>query len=159
VFGDSKAYDALIALVFLFGLGAVIVSGVGLYTILTGGTVDEPQVDVLGAYACEEFDAAPAVGHNSSYGIDRTLLGGSAIASVNASVTDGRLRMRIDVDGGILGASASRPDGAGVPIEQVEGADRLVIDTPEPGPFRLWIDSVSDEAVVTRTQLDVCPPA
>jgi len=154
------AYRAIVAFLALMAVVAVAAGGAGLYTVLTGGTGDEtPETDVLGEYACGEFDADPAVGHNSSYGIDRTLLGGSEIASVNASVTESGLRMQIDVNGGILGASAGRPDGAGVPLEQVEGADRLVIETPEPGPFRLWIDSVSDEAVVTRTQLDVCPPA
>jgi hypothetical protein len=153
------AYRVIVGFLALMAVVAVAAGGVGLYTVLTGGTGDgTPETDVLGEYACEEFDADPAVGHNSSYGVDRTLLGGSAIASVNASVTDGGLRMRIDVNGGILSASASRPDGAAVPVEQVEGADRLVIETPDPGPFRLWIDSVSDEAVVTRTQLDVCPP-
>lgn len=154
------AYRALLGFLVVMGVLTVAAGSIGLYTVLTGGTGDDaPEVDVLGAYGCEEFDADPPVVHNSSYGIERTLVSGDAIAAVNTSTTGNRVRMRVDVAGGILAASASRPDGTPVPVERVDGEDRVTIETSNTGPFRLWIDSVSREAAVTRTRLDVCPPA
>jgi len=152
-------YRAIIGLLAAVALGAVIFGGVGLYTLLTGGTTDGSEpVDVLGKYGCGNFDGDPDVVHNSSYGIERTLLGGSAIESFTDSREGDRLRLTFDVDGGVLGASASRPDGTEVPVDRIREGNRVVVELADPGPVRLWIDSVSEEATVTRTQLDICPP-
>jgi len=157
VFGDSKAYDALIALVFLFGLGAVIVSGVGLYTILTGGTVDEPQVDVLGAYACEEFEGDPEVGHEATYDIEREVLGGTEFASFDATETATGLRINATTEGRLLSASARRADGTNVSVQVVQDENRVLVDHEGSEPFRLWVDSIGAESTITRTRLAVCP--
>jgi len=153
----SWAYRALIVAVAVMGAGALVVSSVGLYTILTGGTTDgTPAVDVLGEYDCESFDGDPGVAHNASYGVDRTLLSGNEIESANVSAAGDGFRMELTVAGGVLGASASDPNGTAVPVEVFGDDDRIVLE--HDGPARLWIDSVSEDATVTRTQLDVCPP-
>lgn len=152
-------YRVILGLLATAAVVAVIFGGVGLYTVLTGGTTDgSVAIDVLGEYDCESFDGDPEVAHNSSYGVDRTLLGGSAIESFNHSRDGDRLRLVFDVDGGVLGTSATRPDGTEIPVEQIQGEDRVVVDVADPGPLRLWIDSVSEDATVSRTELDICPP-
>ena len=109
-----RAYRALLVLLAVGAVGATIFGGYGLYTVLTGGTTDGTvAIDALGEYDCEEFDGDPEVIHNASYGVDRTLLGGSVLESFNHSREGDRLRLVFDVDGGVLGTSASRPDGTG----------------------------------------------
>lgn len=154
-----RAYRALLLLLAVGAVGATIFGGYGLYTVLTGGTTDGTvAIDALGEYDCEEFDGDPEVIHNASYGVDRTLLGGSVLESFNHSREGDRLRLVFDVDGGVLGTSASRPDGTEIPVEQVQGEDRVVVELSDPAPLRLWIDSVSEDATVARTELDICPP-
>lgn len=154
-----RAYRALLVLLAAGAVGGIIFGGYGLYTVLTGGTTDGTvTVDVLGEYDCEEFDGDPEVIHNASYGVDRTLLDGSVLESFNHSRDGDRLRLVFDVDGGVLGTSASRPDGTEVPVEQIQDEDRVVVELSDPAPLRLWIDSVSEDATVTRTELDICPP-
>lgn len=153
------AYRALLLLLAVGAVGATIFGGYGLYTVLTGGTTDGTvAIDALGEYDCEEFDGDPEVIHNASYGVDRTLLGGSVLESFNHSREGDRLRLVFDVDGGVLGTSASRPDGTEIPVEQVQGEDRVVVELSDRAPLRLWIDSVSEDAAVARTELDICPP-
>jgi len=152
-------YRAAIAFMVIMAGGAVLFGAFGLYTVLTGGTTDGATgVDVLGEYDCGSFDGDPEVRHNSSYGIEQTLVSASAIESVNATENGSGLRMEVVVDGGIVGASASRADGTPVPVEQSDDEQRVVVESPNTEPFRLWIDSVSEEATVVRTQLDICPP-
>jgi len=156
----SLGYRALVGLMAAAALGAVIFGGYGLYTTLTGGTTDGTvEVDVLGEYDCEQFDGDPEVAHNNSYGVQRTFLSGSVIDSFNQTQEGDRLRLTFDVDGGVLGTSARRADGTEVPVENRQEESRVVVVLEDRSPFRLWIDSVSDEATVTRTQLDVCPPS
>jgi hypothetical protein len=155
----SLAYRAILAVLAVGALAAAVFGAYGLYTVLTGGTTDgSVTVDVLGEYDCEEFGGDPEVAHNSSYGVDRTLLSGSVIDSFEASDTEDGLRLEFAVDGGVLGASAARPDGTELPVSQLEDENRVVVELPDRSPVRVWIDSVSEEATVTRTQLDVCPP-
>lgn len=152
-------YRMAIGFMAVMAVGAVAFGAFGLYTIVTGGTTDgTPEIDVLGEYACEEFDGDPEVRHNSSYGIEQTLVSGSAIETVNATTAGDGLRMEIRVDGGIVGASASRADGSAVSVQEDESGERLVVESSNTEPFRLWIDSVSREGTVVRTQLDICPP-
>jgi len=156
---QSLAYRAILAVVAAGALAAVAFGGYGLYTVLTGGTTDgSVAVDVLGEYDCGGFDGDPEVLHNSSYGVDRTLLSGSVIDSFEPSDTGDGLRLEFAVEGGVLGSSAARPDGTALPVSQPEGENRVLVDLPDRSPVRVWIDSVSEEATVTRTQLDVCPP-
>ena len=154
-----RTYRALLVLLAAGAVGATIFGGYGLYTVITGGTTDgSVAIDALGEYDCEEFNGDPEVIHNASYGVDRTLLGGSVLESFNHSRDGDRLRLVFDVDGGVLGTSASRPDGTEIPVEQVQEESRIVVELSDPAPLRLWIDSVSEDATVTRTELDICPP-
>jgi hypothetical protein len=154
-----RAYRALLVLLAVVAAGATIFGGYGLFTVLTGGTTDGTvAIDALGEYDCEEFDGDPQVIHNASYGVDRTLLGGSVLDSFNHSREGDQLRLVFDIDGGVLGTSASRPDGTEIPVEQVQGENRVVVELSDPAPLRLWIDSVSEDATVARTELDICPP-
>ena len=154
-----RVYRTLLVVLAVGAVGATIFGGYGLYTVITGGTTDgSVAIDALGEYDCEEFDGNPEVIHNASYGVDRTLLGGSALESFNHSRDGDRLRLVFDVDGGVLGTSASRPDGTEIPVEQVQEESHIVVELSDPAPLRLWIDSVSEDATVTRTELDICPP-
>lgn len=155
---EGFAYRAILGFVALMALGATVAGGVGLYTVLTGGTTDgQVEVDELGALDCEAFDGDPEVGHETDYGIDRTVLSGSRLESVESTDIDGGLRIEIAVEGGILGVSASQADGTPVPVERNES--RIVIERVDTTPFRVWIDSVDQDATVARSQLDICPPA
>lgn len=155
----SLGYRAAMGFMVVVAVGAVAFGAFGLYTIVTGGTTDgTPEIDVLGEYACESYDGDPEVRHNSSYGIEQTLVSGSAIDSVNTTNLGDGLRMEFDVDGGVVGASGSRADGSAVTVEQVGDEGRVVVETSNREPFRIWIDSVSQEGTVVRTQLDICPP-
>jgi hypothetical protein len=154
-----RVYRTLLVVLAVGAVGATIFGGYGLYTVITGGTTDgSVAIDALGEYDCEEFDGDPEVIHNASYGVDRTLLGGSVLESFNHSRDGDRLRLVFDVDGGVLGTSASRPDGTEIPVEQVQEESHIVVELSDPAPLRLWIDSVSEDATVTRTELDICPP-
>lgn len=161
MFGDTWGYRALVAGVAIVGVAAVLFSAVGLYVVFTGGTGTSPDVDVLGGYECETspFEDDPEVPHNASYGIDRTLVSASVVESFNTTRVGDGVRVTLDVDGGVLAASAVRTDGTEVSVRQVDGEDRIVVESNDTDPFRLWIDSVDDETTVTRTRLDVCPPA
>jgi hypothetical protein len=156
----NVAYRAVTLFVIALGVGATVVGFGGLYVVLTGGTVDSPaETSVLGEYECTAFDGDPAVGHESTYDIERTLAGDSRIESFEASSNGTAFRVEIVVTGELLDASASRADGTAVPVQQRGNESRLVIAAVAPAPLRVWIDSLPEDAVVTRTQLDICPPA
>jgi len=156
----SWGYRALVGLMAAAALGAVIFGGYGLYTVLTGGTTDGTvDVNVVGEYDCEQFNGDPEVAHNTSYGVERTFLGGSVIDSFNQTRDGDSLRLTFVVDGGVVGTSARRADGTEIPVENRQEESRVVVVLEDRSPFRLWIDSVSDEATVSRTQLDICPPS
>lgn len=158
--GDGNAaYRALALVVVVLGVGATVFGFGGLYVVLTGGTADStPEMDVLGEYGCEVFDGDPEIERDAAYEIERTLVGGSEIDSFDASSNGTHLRIELVVEGELLGASASRPDGTPVRVRQPGGGNRLVVPHTDPGPLRIWVDSLSNDSAVTRTQLDVCPP-
>lgn len=155
----NVAYRALALIVVVVGVGATVFGAAGLYVVLTGGTTDgAPEVDVLGEYDCASFDGDPEVNHDPDYEIERTLLGGSEVKSFNVSSNGTTFRIELVVSGELLDASASRADGTAVPVQQASDENRLVITGTDSAPLRLWVDSVSEDATVTRTQLDICPP-
>jgi len=159
---EFTPYRLLLAVLGLFAVGAVIVGGVGLYTVLTGGTADgDPAVDVLGDYDCAAgtFDGSPDVLHDPSYDVERTVLSGTEVESFDSERTDEGYRYEFVLDGPLLDASASRPDGTPVRVRTVDNGSRVAVTTNTTGPIRVWIDTVADEATVTRSRLDVCPPA
>lgn len=156
---DTVAYRALALIVVVVGVGATLFGAAGLYVVLTGGTADgTPDVDVLGEYDCATFDGDPEVNHNPDYEIERTLVGGSEVESFNISSNGTSFRIELVVLGELLNASASRADGTTVPVQQTSDGNQLVITGTDFAPLRLWVDSVSEDATVTRTQLDICPP-
>jgi hypothetical protein len=156
---DNTAYRAVAIFVIVVGVGATIVGFGGLYVVLTGGTTDGTAgTEALGAYECAAFDGDPEVGHDSTYEVEQTLVGDSRIESFEASSNATELRIEIVVAGELLDASASRADGTAVPVQQRSDERRVVIAEATPAPLRVWIDSLSEDAVVTRTRLEVCPP-
>ncbi len=155
---DNSAYRALILVVVVVGIGATAFGFTGLYVVLTGGTTDgTPDVDVLGEYECPGFDGDPEVQHEAAYEIERTLLGGSETESFDASTNSTHFRAELVVSGEVLNASASRADGTAVPVRQPDDGNRVVVAVADPAPLRLWVDSLSEDSRVTRTQLDICP--
>lgn len=159
MFGDSFAYKAVLGFVALLGVAAILFSGFGIYTVLTGGVDGAEEPDVLGEFECETFDADPAIAHESPYDVERTVLSPTEIESANGSVTaDGGLWLELDVDGELLDASARRIDGSELAVEQVDDETRLVVTDSDPVPFRMWIDSVDEDGTVVRSQLDICVP-
>jgi len=158
MFGDGLAYRGLLGFFALMALLATVFGGFGVYTILTGGTTDgQVESNKLGEFDCETFDGDPAVGHQADYGTDRTVLGDSRLESFNTTDTGDGYRINITVEGAVLGVSASQADGT--PVSVARDDNRISIEREDATPFRLWIDSVDDEATVTRSQLDICPPA
>lgn len=155
--GGRWLYRVVFAAVVVVGLGAVAIGAAGLYTIFLGDPPD-PAADreLLGKFGCEAFDADPAVAHDSTYGVDRTIVSGDEIDAFETTVRSDGYRIRATVSGGLLGASASTTDGTEIPVEQTD--ETIVIEHDTDRSFRLWIDSVSQDAVVTRTQLNICPP-
>lgn len=155
----NTAYRALAVFVAVLGVAATVFGFGGLYVVLTGGTTDgTPDTDALGEYDCAAFDGDPEVKHEAAYDVERTLVGGSEIESFDASSNESHLRIELAVAGETLDASASRADGTTVPVRQTDDGNRLVIAGVDPTPLRIWVDSLSNESAVTRTQLDVCPP-
>jgi hypothetical protein len=157
---DLTPYKALIGLMAAVALLATTFGFGGLFVVLTGGTMDgDPGVDILGGYDCETFDGDPEVAHEAGYEIEVTLVDGTEVGSFNGTAVDGGTRVTIEMEGELLNASARGPDGTDIPLRQDQDRDRVVIERVGPEPFRLWIDSVSADATVTRTKLDVCPPS
>lgn len=155
----NSAYRVLLLAVVVVGIGATVFGFAGLYVVLTGGTTDgTPAVDVLGEYECSGFDGDPEVEHEAAYEVERTLLGGSEVESFDASTNSTHLRAELVVSGQVLNASASSADGTAVPVRQSDDGNRVVVAVADPAPLRLWVDSLSEDSRVTRTQLDICPP-
>lgn len=155
--GSNTLYRALFAVFSIFAISAVAMGGFGLYVVLTGGTTDgQAEVDVLGGFACEEFDGDLEIAHEPDYEVERTVLSGTEIESFEAEAVGDGYRFNVTVAGELLDASARRADGQELPVEQ-DGTG-LVIETNTSTPFRLWVDNIAEESTVTRTQLDICPP-
>lgn len=108
---------------------------------------------MLGEYGCAPADrdvrSVPDAGM-----IERTLANGDRVESVGAGGG-----LNLTVEGSLLNASASRFAGGpdDLPEVSVEG-DTVRVTDPRRAPFRLWIDAVSGDGTVVRTELDVCPP-
>ncbi|MFB6229141.1 MAG: hypothetical protein ABEH88_11425 [Halobacteriales archaeon] len=159
MFGDSTGSRIIAVAVGLLGVGALVVGAGGLYVTLTASD-DPPErgAGVLGEYGCEPADRDVRSVPDSS-NIERTVLKGDRIESVNTSDSAAGARLNLSMEGSLLNVSATRfSDG---PEEQpnvtVDG-DTILVTDPQRAPFRLWIDEVADGTVI-RTELDVCPPA
>ena len=156
--GNSTLYRGLLVIFGVFAVGAVVMGSVGLYVVLTGGTTSgEPEVDVLGEFACEEFENDPVIAHSPAYEVERTVLSATEIESFEAEETASGYRYNVTATGELLETSARRANRTELPVEQ--NGSRLVIETDGPTRFRLWVDTIAEESTVTRTRLEICPPA
>jgi hypothetical protein len=145
--------------VVLFGVVGVVVGTGGLYFTLSAS--DEPPdrgAGVLGEYGCEPADRDVRSVPDTSR-VERTVTNGDRVESVGTADDAAGARLNLSVEGLLLNASATRfvdgPDDA--PNATVEGETVMITD-PRRAPFRLWIDAVSEDGTVVRTELDVCPP-
>lgn len=152
-------YRVFLAIIVVLGVGAAGAGSIGLYTVLTDSTSETASTETLGEFGCERFDGDPEVAHEASYGLDRTLSSDDEIKTFDTTHTETGIRIEITVAGGLLDASARTVDGSVVTVDSIDGEPRLVVEYDETTPFRLWVDSVSEDATVVRTRLDVCPPA
>lgn len=154
---NGTMYRAFLAIFGAFAIGAVLMGSYGLFVVLTGGTTDgQVETDVLGAFDCDEFAGDLEMAHEPDYEVERTVLSGTEIESFEAVAAGEGYRYTVTMAGELLDASARRADGRALTVEQAGTAVRF--ETTTTTPFRLWIDTIAEEATVTRTRLDVCPP-
>jgi hypothetical protein len=155
--GSNVAYRGLLIVGGIVAVGAVLFGSYGLYTTLTGGTNAGDAQSMLGEYQCEEFPGDPEIAHESAFESPRTVVGDSYLAAFNASSTATGSRIEVQTDGPLVNASAREADGTAVEVERIPQENRVVITGRDSTPFRLFLDSVSEDRAV-RTELDVCPP-
>jgi hypothetical protein len=149
----AVAYRGIILVAAVFGVLAVVVGSIGLYTALTDGPNESGDANVLGEFACERFEGDPEIGHEASYAIDLTVTSPDTVESFDGRATGGNVDIELQVAGRLLDASARTVEGTSVPVEQTNNTVRVT--RSETTPFRLWIDTLSEDAV--RMQLDICP--
>lgn len=154
----DTAYRAVMIGVLLLGILAVAVGVGGALVALTGGTDTEERTDVLGEFACEEFDGDPERPSESQYDVERTLLSPTEIEAFEGAVSGGRLTAELEVAGGLLGASGLTADGDSVTVDVDSDENRVTVESDDAVPVRLWVDSVTEDGTVTRSQVDICPP-
>jgi len=155
--GRTAGYPAVMIAVLAIGLVGVVGGTAGLYVIFTGGTADTPELVSLGEFDCEEFNGDPQVVHSADYEIATETQSPTELSAFDGSVDDGVTTVVATTDGELLGASANEVDGTRIDVETNES--RVTVEREGTAPFRLWIDAISDDADVTRMQLDICPPA
>lgn len=151
------AYRGLFLVFGMVAVGAVGLGLFGLFTVLTGGTGDSTQSDVLGEFACDSFDGDPAIAHESEFENPPIISGASEIERFDTNLTDSGWQIDIHMAGPLINASASEADGTEIPVERFPDENRIRITNRDTSPFRLFIDSISDGTAV-RTQNDICPP-
>lgn len=153
---DSRLpYQGLAVFIAIAGIAAVAFSAVGLYTVLTGGPAEPTETTATSDIECETFDGDPAMPHEDGYGVDRTVFSGVVFDSADATVEEG-FRLQLAVDERVLEASASTPDGRELAAETHDDDRSIVVEGEEVTPFRLWVDTVDEDARITRTQVDIC---
>ena len=160
MWGKGPGSRILAAAVVLLGVAGVAMGAGGLYLVLTAS--DEPPergAEVFGAYGCEPADREVRSVPDADY-VERSVTSGERVESVNAADAGGEVRLNLTVGGEVLNASASRfVGGPAEPPEVTVTNGTVAVTDPERAPFRLWIDAVSRDGTVVRTELDVCPPA
>jgi hypothetical protein len=158
MFDDSSVSRLIGAAVVLLGVGGLVIGTGGLYLTLTASDEPPPRgAEVLGEYGCEPADrdvrSVPDVSD-----VERTVVNGDHIESVNAPEPAVGARLNLSVTATIFNVSATRfSDGPETPPNVTVNGERIIVTDPLRAPFRLRIDEV-DEGTVVRTELDVCPP-
>jgi len=161
---DMDSFRLLLALGLVFGVGAIIFGGVGLYWTFVSPPIEDPDAsaqadatELLGELACENIDQEPASEHQTPYPIDQRDRNGGGVSGLQATTDGERIRIQLDFDGTPFNGTASRFDGSPAPAVEIDGeAKRVVVVDAERTPFRLWIDVVGDDGSIGRVQLDIC---
>jgi hypothetical protein len=152
---QASRFNILLAFLAIIGLGATLVGFFGVYAVLTGSG-DTTTASVPDAFECDRFDGDPEVGHPAAYGIGINASTGE-LESIDATTTDEGFELELNVsDPEVLNASARHADGRRVPVSEENGLVSITHDSSD--PFRIWIDS-ADGGTITRSELDICPPA
>lgn len=153
---SNLAYRAVMLSIILLGGIAFVVGVAGTFVVLTGGTDQDQTAAVLGEYACETFEEDPQVVHKTDYEIERRVLSPTLVSAFNTTEGTQAVNLSVKTEGPLLAASANTPAGRPITIETRK--DRAYINRTSTAPFRLFIDTVSEDGTVTRMQLDICPP-
>jgi hypothetical protein len=160
MFQDVGKFQVFLGFLGAVGLIAVVVSFGVVFIILTGGT-DGGGGEVATfpeGFGCDQFNGDPNVGHEANYGVTQNVTR-RALDAIEGGVTDGGFELSFNVsDPTVLNASARHPDGTPVPLETDDENTTVTVSDNNTESFRLWIDS-ADRGVITRTQLDICPPS
>jgi hypothetical protein len=156
MFQDVGKFQVFLGFLGAVGVITVAASFGAVFIILTGGTDGGGEVATFPeGFGCNQFNGDPNVGHEANYGITQNVTR-SALDSIEGGITDDGFELSFNMlDPTVLNASARYPDGTAVPLE-TQNATVTVSDNSTES-FRLWIDS-ADRGVITRTELDICPP-
>jgi hypothetical protein len=108
MFGDSPTSRIIAVSVALFGIVGVVVGTGGLFFTLTASD-DPPErgAGVLGEYGCEPADRDVRSVPDSS-NIERTVLNGDRIESVNTSESAAGARLNLSIEGSLFNVSVTR---------------------------------------------------
>lgn len=152
--GYGSAYGAILVGTAVFGAIAVVVGVGGTFVVLTGGS-GGPSTNSLDGFVCESVDGDPQVVHETDYEVEQRIFNPGEVATFNGTVRGEQVRVSLNTSGPLLAASATELSGRPVDID-VTG-DRIRVNRSTTAPFRLWVDSVSEDGSVTRMRLDICP--
>jgi hypothetical protein len=154
---DISAFNLILAFLGIFGIIAVAIGFYGTFLVLTGGDdVRNPQVEVLGAAACDDEPRLdnldqPYVGQpDLSYQPPAALF-----TNVTITTTAGETTLNASADGRIIKTGAVGADGVEVPVMVNETDRRLSVQTTTQ-PIRVWIEATSNSDAFS-TELRVCP--
>lgn len=153
--GPSNKYRLFLGLLGLMGLVAVGFASYGLFSVFTADPGNGETASVPAEFQCEAFHGAPEVGHEAPGGIGQNATV-AAMHSIDATTTGDGFEAQFNVsDPAVLEASARQQDNTDVSVE-IQNTT-VVVTHDERTPVRVWIDSAED-GLITRSELDICPP-
>jgi len=152
--GYGSSYSAILFGTAAVGAVALAVGLGGTFVALTGGG-DGPSPAGLDGFVCESFDGDPDVTRQSTYTVERQVVSPAEVSSFDGTVRKANVSIVLETAGPLLEAWATAPTGRPIGVET--RGDQVRIDRTTTAPFRLWVDSVSEDGTVTRMQLDLCP--
>lgn len=154
----ESASNAIFLGAILFGIVAVVVGVGGLFVVLTGDSPDRASsADVLGEFACEEDRDVPFPGE-TDYGVTATSSSADGIASVENSTEGAGYVLNVTMEDTILNSLTWSFENEPGP-EFTEDGNTVSVRADEREPFRLFIDTVTEDGDVIRHELDICPPS
>jgi hypothetical protein len=160
MFGDGAGSRIAAAGVALLGIAGLVVGVGGLYLTLTASDeLPDRGADVLGEYGCEPADRDVRSVPDTAI-VERTVTDGDRVDSVSTSEPAAGARLNLSMEGSLFNVSATRfSDGPDDPPNVTVDGEAILVTDSQRAPFRLWIDGVTDDGTIVRTELDVCPPA